>query len=201
MSNIKFDTDRLNQIIQNSSTQKNAQTSQSPSQSDVSFFEKELQQKEERDNGEQTPKSAPLESLFQDAFKTKGTEQAAQISAPSANAELGEITEKMVERILVSDPKAGEQEIRIKLSDNILKDTEISIKRLNDGSLQIQLSSNNINSQQTLIAQQFELKNRLEQIENTEVSVEVNTENQEEKNDAEQQSRGLFDLYDYYKKD
>lgn len=199
MSSIKFDTDRLNQIIQNSSAEKSAQHG-SVSQDDISFFERELQQKEEKDDSRNEPKTSPFESFFQDAFKTKGTEQTANISAPTANAELGEITEKMVERILVSDPKAGEQEIRIKLSDNILKDTEISIKRLNDGSLQIQLSSNNANSQQTLIAQQFELKSRLERLENTQVSVEVSTDSQE-KNNTEQQSRGLFDLYDYYKKD
>lgn len=201
MSNIKFDTDRLNQIIQNSEPG----TASAPSADDISFFEKEIQnnpnsarQNSEDDSSSNTGSSSPFEGIFQNPFAVIKDQPKITETAPQQNTD-AEITEKMIERILVSDPKDGDQEIRIKLNESILKDTEIHIKRLNDGSLQISLNSNNANSLQTLVAQQYELKTRLEQIENASVSVEVNTESQD--NDTEQQSRGLYDLYQYYKND
>lgn len=203
MSNIKFDTDRLNQIIQNT---ENAKSQGEPAAKDVSYFEKELREKDggsqdsrqnDDDDSGTAPKNSPFDGIFQNPFSmVKESAKTAEVqTAPPAE---NDITEKMVEQILLSDPKDGEQEIRIRLSDAILKDTEIQLKRLNDGSLQILLTSGNASSVQTLVAQQFELKKRLEQIENTAVSVEVSTQDQD-RNDTQQESRGLFDLYSYYK--
>lgn len=201
MSNIKFDTDRLNQIIQNSEHG----TSSSPSADDVTFFEKEIQndansnrQSSDDDSSGNTGSGSPFEGIFQNPFSVVKEQPKVTETASQQNFDT-EITDKMIERILVSEPKDGDREIRIKLNDSILKDTEIHLKRLNDGSLQISLNSNNANSLQTLVAQQFELKARLEQIEKASVSVEVNTESQN--NDTDQQSRGLYDLYQYYKND
>jgi type III secretion system needle length determinant len=138
-------------------------------------------------------KTNPFESIFKNSFFSESKVQETQILTKTDMD--FELTDKLVDRILVSDAKAGESEVRLQLSDNILKDTEISIKRLLDGSLEIKLNSGNYNSAQTLVSQQFELKSRLEKMENCTVTVEVNTENQEQGNDANQKSRGLFDFY------
>lgn len=191
MSNFKIDNNRLDQLINN--TGNSGKPCSSPSSRDVSEFEKNMERKEENDNDKQNDSQNPFESIFKNSFFS---EKSVQETQAAANTDMDfELTDKLVDRILVSDSKAGESEVRIQLGDDILKDTEISIKRLQDGSLEIKLNSNNYNSTQTLVSQQFELKSRLEKMENCNVTVEVNTENQEQGNDANQKSRGLFDLY------
>lgn len=191
MSNFKIDNNRLDQLINN--TGNNGKTFSSPSSRDVSEFERNMGRKEDNDNDKHNESQNPFESIFKNSFFTENTVQETQ---NIANADMDfELTDKLVDRILVSDTKAGESEVRIQLGDDILKDTEISIKRLQDGSLEIKLNSNNYNSTQTLVSQQFELKSRLEKMENCNVTVEVNTENQEQGNDTNKQSRGLFDFH------
>ena len=152
-----------------------------------------MERNEEKDNDKQEQSQNPFESIFKNSFFSENKVQETQ---NLANTDMDfELTDKLVDRILVSDAKAGESEVRLQLGDTILKDTETSIKRLLDGSLEIKLNSSNYNSAQTLVSQQFELKSRLEKLENCTVTVEVNTENQEQGNDANQKSRGLFDLY------
>lgn len=190
MSNFKIDNNRLDQLINNTN---NGKTFSSPSSRDVSEFEKNMNRKEDNDNDKQEQNQSPFESIFKNSFFSENKVQETQ---NIANADMDvELTDKLVDRILVSDSKAGESEVRIQLGDDILKDTEISIKRLSDGSLEIKLNSSNYNSTQTLISQQFELKSRLEKMENCNVTVEVNAENQKQDNDANKQSRGLFDFY------
>lgn len=191
MSNFKVDNNRLDQLI--SSSGNSGKTHFSPSSRDVSEFEKNMEKKENNENDKQEENQNPFESIFKNSFFSENKVQETQILTKTDMD--FELTDKLVDRILVSDAKAGESEVRLQLGDNILKDTEISIKRLLDGSLEIKLNSNNYNSTQTLISQQFELKSRLEKLENCTVTVEVNTENQEQGNDANKQSRGLFDLY------
>lgn len=189
MSNFKIDNNRLDQLINSGNSGK---TCSSPSSRDVSEFEKNMDRKEDNDNDKQNESQNPFESIFKNSFFS---EKSVQETQALANTDMDfELTDKLVDRILVSD-KQGENEVRIQLSDDVLKDTEITLKRLSDGSLEIKLNSSNYNSTQSLVAQQFELKSRLERIENCTVTVEVNTENQEQGNDANQKSRGLFDLY------
>lgn len=190
MSNFKIDNNRLDQLI---SVENSGKTHFSPSSRDVSEFEKNMERNEEKDNDKQEQSQNPFESIFKNSFFSENKVQETQ---NLANTDMDfELTDKLVDRILVSDAKAGESEVRLQLGDTILKDTEVSIKRLLDGSLEIKLNSSNYNSTQTLVSQQFELKSRLEKLENCTVTVEVNTENQEQGNDANQKSRGLFDLY------
>lgn len=193
MSNFKIDNNRLDQLINNSGSNGKS-VSCSPSSRDVSEFEKNMNKNEEKDNGRQEPNQNPFESIFKNSFFSETSVQETQSVMQNTEIDF-ELTDKLVDRILVSDSKAGESEVRIQLGDDILKDTEISIKRLQDGSLEIKLNSNNYNSTQTLISQQFELKSRLEKMENCNVTVKVNAENQEQGNDANQKSRGLFDFY------
>ncbi len=190
MSN-KVDSNRLDQLINSSGN--SGKTFSSPSSRDVSEFEKNMEKKENNENDRQEKNQNPFESIFKNSFFSESKVQETQILTKTDMD--FELTDKLVDRILVSDAKAGESEVRLQLSDNILKDTEISIKRLLDGSLEIKLNSGNYNSAQTLVSQQFELKSRLEKMENCTVTVEVNTENQEQGNDANQKSRGLFDFY------
>lgn len=191
MSNFKVDSNRLDQLINSSGN--SGKTFSSPSSRDVSEFEKNMEKKENNENDRQEENQNPFESIFKNSFFSESKVQETQILTKTDMD--FELTDKLVDRILVSDAKAGESEVRLQLGDNILKDTEISIKRLLDGSLEIKLNSGNYNSAQTLVSQQFELKSRLEKMENCTVTVEVNTENQEQGNDVNQKSRGLFDFY------
>lgn len=191
MSNFKVDSNRLDQLINSSGN--SGKTFSSPSSRDVSEFEKNMEKKENNENDRQEENQNPFESIFKNSFFSESKVQETQILTKTDMD--FELTDKLVDRILVSDAKAGESEVRLQLGDNILKDTEISIKRLLDGSLEIKLNSGNYNSAQTLVSQQFELKSRLEKMENCTVTVEVNTDNQEEGNDTNKQSRGYFDFY------
>lgn len=191
MSNFKIDNNRLEQLMNNS--ENSGKASSAPSSRDVSEFEKNMQRKEQDKDREQGQNQNPFESIFKNSFFSENKVQETQ--TVMQNSEIGfELTDKLVDRILVSD-KQGASEVRIQLSDDLLKDTEITLTRLQDGSLEIKLNSTDYNSTQSLVAQQFELKSRLEKIENCNVTVEVNTDNQEQGNDANKKSRGLFDFY------
>lgn len=203
MSNMKLDNTRLDKIIDRSETARTE--TGNPTEKDISLFEREMkthgekqnsheqEQKQEQNNdGSQSAPSSAFESIFSMAFSSVKESGIQEITAPIPKP--NELTENLVERILVSDPKSADQEVRIKLNESVLPDTEIRIIRHNDGSLHIQLNSENANSFQTLAAQQFELKTRLERIENSPIIVEVNSRNREE-SDRNRRSRGLFDPY------
>ena len=165
-----------------------------PSSRDVAEFEKNLERKEQDNDKGQEQNQNPFESIFKNSFFSENKVQETQPVLQKTDIDF-ELTDKLVDRILVSDSKTGESEVHIQLGDDILKDTEITLKRLQDGTLEIKLNSSNYNSTQTLVSQQFELKSRLEKIENCNVTVEVNADNQEQGNDANKKSTGLFDLY------
>lgn len=164
-----------------------------PSSRDVAEFEKNLERKEQDSDKGQEQNQNPFESIFKNSFFSENKVMETQPVLQNTDIDF-ELTDKLVDRILVSDTQ-GTNEVRIQLSDSILKDTEITLKRLQDGSLEIKLNSTNYNSTQSLVAQQFELKSRLEKIENCTVTVEVNADSQEQGNDTNQKSRGLFDFY------
>lgn len=191
MSNFKIDNNRLDQLIQDS--ENSGRTCSSPSSHDVSEFEKNMNRREQDNDQEKGQSQNPFESIFNNSFFSENKVQETQPVMQNTEIDF-ELTDKLVDRILVSDTQ-GANEVRIQLSDEVLKDTEITLKRLEDGSLEIKLNSNDYNSTQSLVAQQFELKSRLEKIENCSVTVEVNADNQEQGNDANKKSRGLFDFY------
>lgn len=191
MSNFKVDNNKLDQLINNMSS--SGKASSSPSSRDVSEFEKNMNRNEQNEEKDQAQSQNPFESIFKNSFFSENKVQETQPVLQNTDIDF-ELTDKLVDRILVSDTQ-GAGEVRIQLSDSILKYTEITLTRLQDGSLEIKLNSSDYNSTQSLVSQQFELKSRLEKIENCNVTVEVNADNQEEGNDANQKSRGLFDLY------
>lgn len=198
---MKLDNARIDKIIGRSETARTE--TGNPTEKDISLFEREMKthgekqdsQEQERNpngDGSQSAPSSAFESIFSMAFSSVKDTGIQEIAAPIPKTD--ELTDTLVERILVSDPKSADQEVRIKLNESVLQDTEIRITRHNDGSLHIQLNSENANSFQTLAAQQFELKTRLERIESVPISVEVNSRHREE-NDRNRRSRGLFDPY------
>lgn len=193
MSNFKIDNNKLDQLINNMSSSSSGKAFSSPSSRDVSEFEKNMNKNEQSEEKKQEQNQNPFESIFKNSFFSENKVQETQPVLQKTDIDF-ELTDKLVDRILVSDTQ-GASEIRIQLSDSILKDTEITLKRLQDGTLEIKLNSSNYNSTQSLVSQQFELKSRLEKIENCNVTVEVNADNQEQGNDANKKSKGLFDLY------
>ncbi len=106
-----------------------------------------------------------------------------------------EATAKLAESILVSQPNAENQEVRIKVSQDILQQTEIIIARLEQGGLQVTLVTDNERSWQTLVQGQHELREMLAKDESdVKVKVQTTEESQAESNDQQKRSRGLNDL-------
>ena len=94
-----------------------------------------------------------LESLF--ANRTKETPQ-----APVAqNTQVQALVDKLVSRILVAEPTAGGQEIRLTLGDGVLKGGELSITRTSDGHLHVKLLCANDTAFQTAVQGRDELLN------------------------------------------
>ncbi len=109
----------------------------------------------------------PLDALFSGRMTPK-----AETAAPLGDApDLGALAEKLVERILVSEPSEG-QEIRLMLGKDVLHGTEIRLQRGSDGVLSVHLVTDDAASFQTLVGAQESLKARLESLERH-VRVEV----------------------------
>ena len=165
----KNDTDAFNDAL-NEPDKQNTEKSQSDS------TKKEGQGAEQNTNPF-AQMTNPLDSIFSNARMVKGAAQ----SAPVLN-------EKLVETILVSQPDADNQEVRLTLNRDILPDTEIRMMRDVNGTLNIILQSNNASSFQTLVAGQNTLKAMLEQGEGEiKITVESGDTGQ---NDTNQRSRG-----------
>ena len=127
----------------------------------------------------------PLESLF-----------AGRMGQPASDGpDLGALAEKLVERILVSDPVEGRSEIRLMLGKDVLPGTEIRLLRGSDGLLSVRLETDDAASFQTLVGAREALKTQLERFEKNGVRVEVVSERDgadAEDGDARRRSRGLF---------
>ena len=148
---LKVDSFRLQQASHRSSSSSSAGTV--PSERDVTDFEKAMQRPDEqRDSGEQPsgrhdeqdmdmsqwsaqrnmPMSTPLDSLFGNRMPTMP--EAAGTASDSA-----ELVNRLLERILVAEPKGGGSEIRLMLNDDVLPGTEVHLLRSADGSLAVKL--------------------------------------------------------------
>ena len=116
------------------------------------------------------------------------------VSAPAAPAAAGldgEALETLVSRILVNTPESGSPEVRLRLSDNVLSGTEISIVRDPSGHLAVALVTKDPAAFQTLVAARGELLSGLEKTEAGTVSVEVRNESGNDEGDMRRRSRGL----------
>lgn len=135
--------------------------------------------------------SSLMESLFGNHMQPLEAKGAREAAAPAPAAESAALVDKLVDRILVSDPGKGMPEVRISLSDKALPGTEISLSRAPDGQLAIRLSCTDPQSFQTLVAAQDSLRAALErQGETVRVDVSRSAGADAEQNDAQRQSRG-----------
>ena len=149
-----------------------------------------------KDNGQADETAAKLfSSLFSmpslasqaDSIHGAAVEGAVSVS-PLSEAEL----EMLVDRILVSQAQNGAQEVHITLGGTMLNGTEITLFRNSDGLLVVQMNCTNQSSFQTLVASQLDLRTRLEDFENKTVHVSVDIH--QDGNDAQQRSKGYFEL-------
>lgn len=134
--------------------------------------------------------SSLLGSLFEN--RMSGAAATGQVTAP--DNDMGDLVDKLVDRILVSEPKPGNQaEVRIQLNDTALRDTEIILNRGADGLLSVRLVTDNASSMQTLAGAQQTLKEQLEKHGPAAVRVESPEESRPDDNDSNRRSRGHID--------
>jgi type III secretion system needle length determinant len=131
-----------------------------------------------KETGDKGGDPASLSSLFQNRFpetETAGRALAdATLEASPAPAAPALDSEKMVSRILVSDPvHSPNNQVRLSLNDSFLPGTEVLIRRDNDGLLTVSFTSSDAGSLQTLLAARPALKEALDQTENREVRLTI----------------------------
>ncbi len=155
-------------------------TPREPDSASKEKFEKAMERDSER--GARGESSAPspsslMESLFGGRMEgrmggmTSGQAQSAS-SAAAASGDMGELVDRLVERILVSDPGRGSPEVRISLGEGVLSGAELSLSRAADGQLFVRLSCADAASFQTAVGAQDALRAVLERGEGN-VRVEV----------------------------
>ncbi len=151
-------------------------TPREPDSASKEKFEKAMERDSER--GARGESSAPspsslMESLFGGRMggMTSGQAQSAS-SAAVASGDMGELVDRLVERILVSDPGRGSPEVRISLGEGVLSGAELSLSRAADGQLFVRLSCADAASFQTAVGAQDALRAALERGEGN-VRVEV----------------------------
>lgn len=151
-------------------------TPREPDSASKEKFEKAMERDSER--GARGESSAPspsslMESLFGGRMggMTSGQAQSAS-SAAAASGDMGELVDRLVERILVSDPGRGSPEVRISLGEGVLSGAELSLSRAADGQLFVRLSCADAASFQTAVGAQDALRAALERGE-VNVRVEV----------------------------
>lgn len=142
--------------------------------------------REDGQGGQMPSASSLLGSLFESKMNA---------AAPaSVDPGLGELVDDLVQRILVSDPASGDPaEIRLQLSESVLRDTEIRLQRGPDGLLSVLLETGNAASMQTLVAARQSLSEQLEKHGPVTVRVSETNESGQGDNDANRRSQGLVD--------
>ena len=130
-----------------------------------------------------TSMSSPLDSLFSGRMETAAP-SAAQAPVMDQNQ-----LESLVDRILVSSPEQGGQEVRISLNEKTLGGTEILLHRSADGTLSVTLNAKDPSAFQTLVGAQNDLQQLLQKQESAQVRVQVMQESTREENDSQRRSQ------------
>ncbi len=147
---------------------------------------------EERQEGPcgNVPSPASLmESLFGRGMSSM---QAGAVSHGEASASTGgraaELVDKLIDRILVSDPGRDRPEVRLTLGEGILSGVELRLSRGADGLLSVQLFCPDVDSFQTAVGAQDGLRSALERT-NDQVRVEVSQGGAEGGNEGDTRRR------------
>lgn len=130
----------------------------------------------------------PFSRLFSENMPKMQSSPTEAVSSSST----AELAEKLVERILVSQPDKNGQEIRLQLSQESGVNAEVRIVRGLDGSLSVTMHTKDAASFQNLVAAQDRLKATLDAHERSTVRVEVLSQTEQENNDANRRSRGYM---------
>ncbi|MDR2788743.1 MAG: hypothetical protein LBD06_10415 [Candidatus Accumulibacter sp.] len=136
--------------------------------------------------------SSLIGSLFGERLGTAASAAAAPVDS-AAPLPTEATVRHLVDQILVSHPdQAGDREVRLRVRDSVLPDTEIRLSRGADGCLSVTLATGRGDAFQTLVAAQMELKQALDSRENQEVRLVVldTRESGRDGADGERRSRG-----------
>lgn len=160
-----------------------------PEANDVEAFERNMRGPAETELEVKLPSA---ENLFAGMFgaQQQGAGQAAQVgqAAPvGAPDAMDAVVDKMVDRILVSEPGKGQQEVRLSFNDSALKGTEVTLFRSLDGQLNVKLNTTDAASYQTLVGAQDSLRTALERS-GQNVRVEANLSSNQQDNNPNQRS-------------
>lgn len=153
----------------------------------------------------------PADAIFKDfsaffggaAAPAPQAAAAAAAAAPAAGIEGAEgaslpsdALQSVVSQILVNSPDAAESEVRLTISEDLLKGTEISLVRDKaTGELMVRIECSDPSSLQTLVAAQHDLRTSLQAQEKSPVEVRVSSQDagKEGGNPSEHRSRGRSD--------
>ncbi|MDD2966870.1 MAG: type III secretion HpaP family protein [Desulfovibrionaceae bacterium] len=181
----------VNSFLQAMGTPNNAEEAQA-------YREKGAHQGQEQEQGGQaeaegTSITAGMSNPFEALFANKMQQVASSaLQAEHSPHELNTLASKLVDRILVSEPNAAQQEVRISVSNDIMPNTEICLRRDSSGQLSIVITSENASSFQTLVAEQHTLRQLLEKQEGAAVRVSIQQGTEGEDADARKHSRGQY---------
>ena len=184
---------------QSQTTSKESLAKSQSHEANVKDFANEMKSQSEASSKSSEPS---IDSLFKDFAAmaaqmdglTSPMSQVTEVQAkPVAALDAIDLNE-LVSRILVNTPESGKAEVRLTLQDNVLRGTEISIARDNDGLLSVRIVTDNATSFQTLVASRNDLQAILQQQEGRIiVNVEMLDESDSEQNDSRRRSKGLYD--------
>lgn len=135
-------------------------------------------------DGEQ---AVQLDSMLQVEYSLQNQEVESIVSTQNNVLDV-EGLEHLAERILASLPTAETPEVHIKVADNILPETNITLKDIN-GVLSVQIDSNNANAISLLGHQSAALQQMLEAKTGGSVVIEVNSERMGSDDNNEQNRR------------
>jgi type III secretion system needle length determinant len=153
----------------------------------------EQEQGGQNEQGEGTSITAGMSNPFEALFANKMQQVVSSaLQAEHSPHELNTLASKLVDRILVSEPNAAQQEVRISVSNDIMPNTEICLRRDGSGQLSIVITSENASSFQTLVAEQHTLRQLLEKQEGAAVRVTIQQGTEGEDADARKHSRGQY---------
>lgn len=143
-----------------------------------------------------TPMSALFSQGSMGSFLSQ-LEGAPQAAKPEAAPRLDpQEVQQIADRILVSAPSGGAQEVRITPNSGLLPGTEIIVTRDAAGMLQVSVKTTDETAFQTLVGAQNNLKDALQSKETMPVRVVIDSQQAgAEDNDSRRRSAGLFEQY------
>jgi type III secretion system needle length determinant len=119
--------------------------------------------------------SSLMSRLFSERLGAASAPVAQSAPADVVNTpRMAETVDRLVEQILVSHPdQLGDKEVRLRVRNSVLPDTEIRLSRGADGLLSVTLATGRSDALQTLVAARADLKQALDTRENREIRLTV----------------------------